>query len=91
MKLRKVKEYEFKSGDIISVNHEGESGELYIRIGQLGEDMVFYENTYDEFGEFEVGIQETGSYQIKCFGKRASGRIEIMILDNVVIIWYNIR
>ena len=23
MKLRKVKEYEFKSGDIISVNHEG--------------------------------------------------------------------
>ena len=52
MKLRKVKEYEFKSGDIISVNHEGESGELYISIGQLGEDMVFYENTYDEFGEF---------------------------------------
>ena len=39
--------------------------------------MVFYENTYDEFGEFEVGIQETGSYQIKCFGKRAGGRIEI--------------
>ena len=77
MKLRKVKEYEFKSGDIISVNHEGECGELYISIGQLGEDMVFYENTYDEFGEFEVGIQETGSYQIKCFGKRASGRIEI--------------
>ena len=58
MKLRKVKEYEFKSGDIISVNHEGESGELYISIGQLGEDMVFYENTYDEFGEFEVGIRE---------------------------------
>ena len=58
MKLRKVKEYEFKSGDIISVNHEGESGELYISIGQLGEDMVFYENTYDEFGEFEVGIQD---------------------------------
>lgn len=77
MQLRKIKEYEFKSGDIISVNHEGESGELYISIGQLGEDMVFYENTYDEFGEFEVGIQETGSYQIKCFGKRAGGRIEI--------------
>ena len=77
MKLRKIKEYEFKSGDIISANHEGESGELYISIGQLGEDMVFYENTYDEFGEFEVGIQETGSYQIKCFGKRTSGRIEI--------------
>lgn len=75
MKLRKIKEYEFKSGDIISANHEGESGELYISIGQLGEDMVFYENTYDEFGEFEVGIQETGSYQIKCFGKCASGRI----------------
>ncbi|MCI7723478.1 hypothetical protein ACQQ93_06485 [Lachnospiraceae bacterium SGI.256] len=50
---------------------------MYISIGQLGEDMVFYENTYDEFGEFKVGIQETGSYQIKCFGKRASGRIEI--------------
>ena len=40
MKLRKVKEYEFKSGDIISVNHEGESGELYISIGQLGEDKI---------------------------------------------------
>ena len=41
--------------------------------------MVFYENTYDEFGEFEVGIQETGSYQITCSGKSASGRIEFEI------------
>lgn len=74
-----VKEYELKSGDIICVNHEGESGELYISIGQSNEKPVFYGNTYDEFRKFEVEIQEAGIYQIKCSGKRASGKIEIEI------------
>ena len=58
MKLRKVKEYEFKSGDIISVNHEGESGELYISIGQLGEDMVFYENTMMSLVNLKLGYRK---------------------------------
>lgn len=57
----------------------GHSGELYISISQSNEKPVFYGNTYDEFRKFEVEIQEAGIYQIKCSGKRASGKIEIEI------------
>lgn len=56
-----------------------ESGELNISISREGERPVFYGNTFDEFGKFEVEINEAGLYQINCSGKRAGGKIEIEI------------
>lgn len=71
-----VKEYDFKSGDVIEVSHEAEGGELYIRIQKENEEPVFYGNTFGEFDDFSVEIQEDGCYQITCSGKNAKGTIE---------------
>lgn len=74
-----IKEYELKSGDTVYITHEGESGELYISIGMEGEQPIFYGNTFDEFGEFSVEIQENGVYQITCIGKSAQGKLEVEV------------
>ncbi len=74
-----VKEYELKTGDTVYVTHEGDGGELYISIGKENEKPVFYGNTYNEFGNFEVEIQEKGVYQIKCSGRKARGKIEVKV------------
>lgn len=70
-----VKEYDLKKGDIIQVSHKGEAGQLYISIKQENEEPVFYGNTFDDFDDFSVEIQEDGCYQIKCSGKKAKGTI----------------
>lgn len=70
-----VKEYDLKTGDVIAVSHEGEEGELYISIKKENEDPVFYGNTFEEFDDFSVEIQEDGRYQITCSGKRAKETI----------------
>ncbi len=74
-----VKEYELKPGDSIYVNHDGDGGEMYISIGKDPQNLIFYGNTFDEFGEFAVSIEESGIYQIKCVGKRAKGKLEVEI------------
>lgn len=70
-----VKEYDLEKGDIIQVSHKGEAGQLYISIKQENEEPVFYGNTFDDFDDFSVEIQEDGCYQIKCSGKKAKGTI----------------
>ena len=74
-----VEEYELNKGDIIEVFHKAEGGYLYISIKKEDEEPVFYGNTFAEFDNFSVNIQEEGCYQITCSGKRAKGTIEFTI------------
>ena len=70
-----VKAYDLKKGDVIEVSHDAEGGEFYISIKQEHEDPVFSGNTFGEFDDFSVEIQEDGCYQITCSGKKAKGTI----------------
>jgi len=58
---------------------ESDGGELYISIGKENEKPIFYGNTFDEFGKFGVEIKAGGVYQVKCSGKKASGKIVVRI------------
>lgn len=74
-----TKEFELKKGDTVKVTHQGDSGSQYVRIGKDGEEPIFYGNTYDEFENFTVEIQEDGTYEIICKGWKAKGNIEFEI------------
>ena len=74
-----TKEFELKKGDTVKVTHQGDSGSWYVRIGKDGEEPIFYGNTYDEFENFTVEIQEDGTYEIICKGWKAKGIIEFEI------------
>ena len=74
-----TKEFELKKGDTVKVTHQGDSGSWYVRIGKDGEEPIFYGNTYDEFENFTVEIQEDGTYEIICKGWKAKGNIEFEI------------
>lgn len=50
-----------------------------MRIGKDGEEPIFYGNTYDEFENFTVIIQDDGTYEIICKGRNAKGNIEFEI------------
>ena len=65
--------------DTVKVTHQGDSGSWYVRIGKDGEEPIFYGNTYDEFENFTVEIQEDGTYEIICKGWKAKGNIEFEI------------
>ena len=73
-----IKEYDLKKGEVIEVSHESEGGEFYICIQQKDSvSPVFYGNSYGEFEDFSVEIQEDGCYEITCSGKKAKGVVEI--------------
>lgn len=74
-----VKEYNLKKGDSVAVSHEAEGGELYISIKKENEEPVFYGNTFGEWDDFSVNIQEDGCYQITCSGKKAKGTVRFTI------------
>ena len=77
-----TKEFELKKGDTVKVTHKAESGSWYVRIGKVGEEPVFYVNTYDEFEDFTYEIQEDGTYEISCKGRTAKGSIEFIMVTN---------
>ena len=72
-------EFELKKGDTVKVTHQADNGSWYVRIGKDGEEPIFYGNTYDEFENFTVEIQEDGTYEIICKGRNAKGNIEFEI------------
>ena len=74
-----TKEFELKKGDTVKVSHQSDSGSWYVRIGKDGEEPIFYGNTYDEFENFTVIIQDDGTYEIVCKGRNAKGNIEFEI------------
>ena len=80
-RLNKIvtKEFELKKGDTVQVTHQGDSGSWYVRIEKDGEETIFCGNTYDEFENFTVEIQEDGTYEIICKGWKAKGNIEFEI------------
>ncbi len=75
-----TKEFELKKGDTVKVSHQGDSGDWYVRIGKDGEAPIFYGNTYDEFENFTVIIQDDGTYEIACKGRNAKGYIDFEII-----------
>ncbi len=74
-----VKEYDLKKGDVIGVSHQSDDGGIFISIKKINEEPIFYGNTYDEFDDFSVEIQEAGCYQIECSGRKAKGKVEFTI------------
>ena len=76
-----IKTYNLKKGDNIHVTHDATDGELYIRIGKENEQPVFYGNTFAEFDDFTVEVQEDGCYELECSGKRAEGTVEFAVIQ----------
>lgn len=74
-----AREYNLKKGDLIAVSHDSDGGEIFIRIGEENKEPVFWGNSYDEFDDFTVGIQEDGCYKIECSGRKAKGVIRFKI------------
>ncbi len=74
-----VREYELEKGDVIEVTHQSDGGKIFISIAKTDEEPIFYGNTYDEFEDFSVEIQEDGCYRIECSGKKAKGKVEFII------------
>ena len=74
-----VKEFYLNEGDTIYVSHDSKGGDLSMTIGKEDEEPVFTGNTFEEFEDFGVEIQESGIYQIKCKGRKVRGKIEIII------------
>lgn len=72
------RQYELKKGDLITVKHEKDGGEIFINIAEEGKEPVFFGNGPD-LGSFYVEIQEDGCYIIKCSGDKMRGYVTFNI------------
>ena len=71
-----------ESGDTISAKIVIDKGSLSIKIQKDGEEPIYESNGISTSNEFDVEIDESGTYTVEVTGKKAKGSVSFMVQSN---------
>ena len=71
-----------ESGDTISAKIVVDKGSLSIKIQKDGEEPIYESNEISTSNEFDVEIDESGTYTVEVTGKKAKGSVSFIVQSN---------
>ena len=71
-----------ESGDIISGNIIVNKGSLSIKIQKDDEEPIYENNGISVSNEFDVEINESGTYTVSVTGEKAKGSVSFTVVTN---------
>ena len=71
-----------ESGDTISANIVVDKGSLSIKIQKDGEEPIYESDGISASNEFDVEIDESGTYTVEVTGKKAKGSVSFTVVTN---------
>ena len=71
-----------EAGDTISAKIVVDKGSLSIKIQKDGEEPIYESNEISTSNEFDVEIDEIGTYTVEVTGKKAKGRVSFIVQSN---------
>ena len=71
-----------ESGDTISAKIVIDKGSLSIKIQKDGEEPIYESNEISTSNEFDVEIDESGTYTVEVTGKKAKGSVSFIVQSN---------
>ena len=71
-----------EAGDTISAKIVVDKGSLSIKIQKDGEEPIYESNGISISNEFDVEIDESGTYTVEVTGKKAKGSVSFMVQSN---------
>ena len=71
-----------ESGDIISGNIIVNKGSLSIKIQKYDEEPIYENNGISVSNEFDVEINESGTYTVSVTGEKAKGSVSFTVVTN---------
>ena len=71
-----------ESGDTISAKIVIDKGSLSIKIQKDGEEPIYEGNGISTSNEFDVEIDESGTYTVEVTGKKAKGSVGFIVQSN---------
>ncbi len=71
-----------ESGDTISAKIVIDKGSLSIKIQKDGEEPIYEGNGISTSNEFDVEIDESGTYTVEVTGKKAKGSVSFIVQSN---------
>ena len=69
-----------ESGDTISANIVVDKGSLSIKIQKDGEEPIYESDGISASNEFDVEIDESGTYTVEVTGKKAKGSVSFTVV-----------
>ena len=76
-----VQDLTVESGDTISAKIVVDKGSLSIKIQKDGEESIYESNGIFASNEFDVEINESGTYTVEVTGKKAKGSVSFVVED----------
>ena len=71
-----------EAGDTISAKIVVDKGSLSIKIQKDGEEPIYESNEISTSNEFDVEIDESGTYTVEVTGKKANGSVSFIVQSN---------
>ncbi len=71
-----------EAGDTISAKIVVDKGSLSIKIQKDGEKSIYESNGISTSNEFDVEIDESGTYTVEVTGKKAKGSVSFIVQSN---------
>lgn len=71
-----------EAGDTISAKIVVDKGSLSIKIQKDGEKPIYESNGISASNEFDVEIDESGTYTVEVTGKKAKGSVSLIVQSN---------
>ena len=71
-----------EDGDTISAKIVVDKGSLSIKIQKDGEEPIYESNEISTSNEFDVEIDESGTYTVEVTGKKAKGSVSFIVQSN---------
>ncbi len=71
-----------EAGDTISAKIVVDKGSLSIKIQKDGEEPIYESNGISTSNEFDVEIDESGTYTVEVTGKKAKGSVSFIVQSN---------
>ena len=71
-----------EAGDTISAKIVVDKGSLSIKIQKDGEEPIYESNEISTSNEFDVEIDESGTYTVEVTGKKAKGSVSFIVQSN---------
>ena len=82
LNITDTQELTVETGDTIHVNLVIKKGSLSIKIQKDGEEPIYEDNGISVSNEFDVEIDESGTYTVEVTGKKAKGSVSFIVEDN---------
>ncbi len=72
-----------ESGEIISADIVVNKGSLSIKVQKEGEEPIYESDGVFASNDFAVEIDESGTYMVEVTGKKAKGRVRLIVESNL--------